>query len=262
MPPVEPGLYVNHIDSLRVPTQRTLKPTSKMHERRIVTLDPKRLSAPDFLDMSNYVNFRLSISSSGADVKFVGNDIYYYQTAIERKVSFPENTHGFLYFVPPPDIPQAPPIASEIRFRITRNSDPSSFATGRDLLYPNALPWRISIVQVARLPRYSGLRHLLLQDGLTTSPILDHCTALVDGRRRFGTDGRTIYSLGQLFNVDFAAARPSFFFASGESIYPIEPVIWGERRVRMNRGKKTVSPFSGELVKAVSRLRCTLTNLT
>lgn len=61
---------------------------------------------------------------------------------------FPPNTCGFFYFVPAPH--QSVQLTSGVRFRVTRDNDPSSFAEGSDLLFLDHSPWRIPLANLAR----------------------------------------------------------------------------------------------------------------
>ena len=56
---------------------------------------------------------------------------------------FPSGTQGFLYVCQPPI--WASVYAASLRFRITRNPDPTSFDTGHDLRY-YGLPWAVPLI--------------------------------------------------------------------------------------------------------------------
>lgn len=101
-------------------------------------------------------------------------------------IPFPEGTRGFLYYLPPgseslttdrddtgrtsdielspfESVEHDPDAVGRVLFRITDNTDPSSFAAGRDLMQPGGItPWYA-------VPRKgSGAWRLLLRDGLVT----------------------------------------------------------------------------------------------
>ena len=89
--------------------------------------------------------------------------------------------HGFLYYYVPPN---GSPLAGELRFRVTPTRDPSSFATGSDLLTDLAIPWRYPLYKMVHRPSYQALIALLLQDGLVSRRTLDLVTAAVAPLRR------------------------------------------------------------------------------
>ncbi|KAI0707235.1 hypothetical protein C8Q76DRAFT_147606 [Earliella scabrosa] len=63
---------------------------------------------------------------------------------------FPVNTRGFLYLNKHPKIP----MASSLRFRLTQNPDPRSFAQGIDLQTDYGTPWQIPLLALATQPRF------------------------------------------------------------------------------------------------------------
>lgn len=212
--------------------------------RRVIqSLDPTRLSQSDFIDLNLskmlHVSTTVSIRHphSQADSKLPTFSIAF-NTNDEKHRSFPADTRGFFYFVPAPH--PSVHLASEVRFRITRDHDPSSFQGGSDLLLPNMTPWRIPLVVLARRSRYSGLRHLLLQDGLTTTLSLSHCAAL---GYSIGPKSHVIHSLGQLFALNFHENRCTVHLASADSLHKFQYHFFGERR---GRGVSRVRPYAGK----------------
>jgi hypothetical protein len=116
---------------------------------------------------------------------------------------FPHDCRGFFYYHLPSDLPR---IAAEIRFRKTSGSDPSSFAAGSDLMLPNGIPWRIPLLMIVTsdTAKYAALRDMLLNDRLISPMFLNKCM----GRYRklpIKTSSTLLYSLGQLFHLDFSS---------------------------------------------------------
>lgn len=183
---------------------------------------PRSLSV--ILILRQTPNYRLSVSPSIRMMK-----------SIDHFLRIPGD---FFYFVPAPH--PSVHLASEVRFRITRDHDPSSFQGGSDLLLPNMTPWRIPLVVLARRSRYSGLRHLLLQDGLTTTLSLSHCAAL---GYSIGPKSHVIHSLGQLFALNFHENRCTVHLASADSLHKFQYHFFGEQR---GRGVSRVRPYAGK----------------
>lgn len=112
------------------------------------------------------------------------------------QLPFPPNTGGFLYFHRPP--PGAPDLAGDIRFRVTNDPDPASFAAGHDLqLY--GVPWTKALAPWAGAVR--GFESMLLDDGLIMPKQLDRLRMLTKGAGRAQIRG-AIYAYKQPFTID------------------------------------------------------------
>ncbi|EIM83388.1 uncharacterized protein STEHIDRAFT_159969 [Stereum hirsutum FP-91666 SS1] len=158
------------------------KPTTQPHKRApngirvIQTLDQSRLKPSDFQDISGLKSFYLSTTFDNEGLSQKWEMRYTHYTTHGKpprkfEVPFPEGTHGFLYYRPtnllsptrntqPSDGP-----AGQVYFRITKDNDPASFASGRDLMQRNGdVPWYI--VPKAKT---TALWRLLLKDGLVTA---------------------------------------------------------------------------------------------
>lgn len=205
--------------------------------RTIRTLDSTRLSRSDFVDISNTIKVRIYDSGShskGETPRYVEVS---FRTTGRNGQCFPADTRGFYYFVPAPHT--AVQLASEVRFRVTTDDDPSSFAKGNDLLNPDLTPWRIPLVTLARVSRYLVLRTLLLRDGLTTPSTLDHCAALAHSIQ---PQGKIIHSLGQLFSLKFQDTTAMFHFATADSMHRI---CWRIAQVCQVKPSKVIVPYAG-----------------
>ena len=186
-----------------------------MHRARVIkTLDSSRLSRSDFLDFSN----RKVLSIYSENIPSESKSLFrFLRQSGGQVLPFPAGTQGFLYFRPQPSRRW---FASEVRFRMTRDESPSSFASGRDLNFPDFTPWCLPIVTIALNSTHSGLRHLLLRDGLIGDSILEQCATLQSKRNaRLKTGGRLIHSFGQLFSFNFQSERPEFLFLTADGIY-------------------------------------------
>lgn len=168
---------------------------------------------------------------------------------------FPEGTQGFLYCVPPPH--PSLQFASEIRFRITRGQDPSLFAEGQDLRTSDFVPWCIPLASVARFPMYSGLRHLLLQDGFTNHSILERLGALI-GNRNLYHASHLVHCFGQPLAFDFTKTNEGLCCLqsiSADAFHQLS-ILRLFRDNRKNLGKWGEAPYAGELMQSVMSAVC------
>lgn len=136
--------------------------------------------------------------------------------------TLPLSTSGFFYLRRPPA--GAPATACSLRFRVTRISDPSSFADGEDLRSAvTSLPWELPLAspdpECRNLLKHNLFRYVLSKDAAVPAEVLQRCFDLAatinadsDGghmdaeRRRDLNEGPTplIYAFGQPFFLDFA----------------------------------------------------------
>lgn len=175
----------------------------------IHTLDPSRLQAADFVDLSDikYPRIRASLPN---DNSYYGSNCFSTAYSYEHKgTPFPSGSHGFLYYHVP--MSNVPPMAGEVRFRLTSRDDPALFLSGVDLIKPNGMPWSIPLLRAApKVTRYRCLCQMLVNDGLITPALLEKCDTMISGAET-SSRSRFIHSLGQLFDVDFHTAEMAFF---------------------------------------------------
>ncbi|KAG6895176.1 hypothetical protein C0992_002759, partial [Termitomyces sp. T32_za158] len=132
----------------------------------IRTLDPEHLQIGDFVDFSGLKG--RTICAGLKNGRQIGGKIYYNH----KRSSFPLNTQGFLYYH---QYPHLPPTTGEIRFRVTKSSDPSYFRNGTDLMaFDGVLPW--SIPPFRLLVSHAPLKELLAQDYNIPAEILNFKT--------------------------------------------------------------------------------------
>lgn len=93
-----------------------------------------------------------------------------------------------------------PLIASSIRFRCTKSSDPASFEQGEDPHTPTGLPWQINMQYILR---NSQIQDYLLQAGIMTATQMSQCRRILEspGRKLFSRS--TLYRPDQLFLAKF-----------------------------------------------------------
>ena len=153
------------------PDSPQLRGTQRQHRPLIVrTLDRTKLTPRDYIDISRIARPRITFAPLSPAPHEDSNLPHVQINAGPLNEGFPPNTAGFLYYHVPP---YSPPLAGEVRFRITPSSDPASFAAGSDLLMENGLPWRILLLYMAAKDSFGGLCATLLRDQLVTPQLLD-----------------------------------------------------------------------------------------
>jgi hypothetical protein len=142
----------------------------------------------------------------------------------QRYLSFPSDTKAFLYYF---TTPEKPPMAGELRLRVTSSDDPASFESGSDLLKPNGQPWSRPLYVVSRF--YTPLYEKLREERL----VPDDLDAVLSTFPRISLSRQFLYTLNDTFIVDFGASfqRLTVFTEQG-----MEELIFArlfiERRLR------------------------------
>ncbi len=131
---------------------------------------------------------------------------------------FPVNTRGFFYFFRHPRIP----MASALRFRLTQNPDPHAFAKGNDLLTEFGTPWQISLLAIAKSPRYSILREILLRDRFVTNQLLTRCEEMMAPRFKYaiGPWNQLVFETLEPFYLDLSKPTNGIVLVGMENLYP------------------------------------------
>ncbi|KAJ6518572.1 hypothetical protein DFH09DRAFT_1098400 [Mycena vulgaris] len=121
-------------------------------KRPVSTLDPSRIIRADHLDLSQRGEVAIQLACSLRS----GRLVYTYATpgGPTRRIGFPHGTRGFLYYHH--SDPPAGPLEGCLRFRITSDNSPASFAHGQDFLGRSGLPWKILLAKLFR--RASAIR--------------------------------------------------------------------------------------------------------
>ncbi|KZT28293.1 hypothetical protein NEOLEDRAFT_1129671 [Neolentinus lepideus HHB14362 ss-1] len=162
-------------------------------------LDPRHLSTKDFVVISGYTR-RRTVFSEKPFVDFA------YRRPLskgEHYTPFPSDAQGFFYWHLEPN---APPLAGQLRFRITNSPDSAAFSDGRDLQLPDGGVWSISIFCISRYLCYAGIQLQLLSEKLVTRKLLKTAlTATSRGGSRPGRGSLMIWKFGQPFPVRLEA---------------------------------------------------------
>ncbi|KAJ7082629.1 hypothetical protein B0H15DRAFT_952345 [Mycena belliarum] len=144
-------------------------PRFQRHRRLVSTLDPSLITPADYMDLSGRSEF---IFHSGAGDSEGLRRLLYYVKRKDQYIPFPDDTHGFIYYCSQPHIN---PMAGSVRFRVTQDNAPSSFARGHDLLTVDGAPWQMILPQIACRPSWAWIASHLLRDGLVTDDLLSRC---------------------------------------------------------------------------------------
>ncbi|TFK52151.1 hypothetical protein OE88DRAFT_1807115 [Heliocybe sulcata] len=174
------------------------------------TLNQTRLDVEDFVDLAGRT--RKTVRFPVAPEEPMDDMSYFtlrHKGGINR-IPFPPDSHGFLYWYLEPD---APHLSGQVRFRTTTSSDPATFSSGRDLQLPDGGTWHISLFEIARGSKYSGLRAQLLSEELVSAKVLDtalNISALRGAKIHHPATGSLlIWLFGQKFLVDLRSIMVS-----------------------------------------------------
>ncbi|RPD67567.1 hypothetical protein L226DRAFT_139531 [Lentinus tigrinus ALCF2SS1-7] len=190
------------------------------------TLDPTKLTPEDYVKPRYHLNATLLVydqlriqvysrySNGSADLDFPGSP----QPPSNRPLDKPPG--GFLYYH---QYPHAPPLAGELRFRITPSNDPGSFPFGVDLMTERGGPWCLHLPQIAKRKTCAVLRHLLtVVDGTVSQQLMDLARANHHSEF-FQTNGNTtgsgwLHSFGQPFYIDLHRKDHAFVLIGKDHI--------------------------------------------
>ncbi|TFY77786.1 hypothetical protein EWM64_g6230 [Hericium alpestre] len=95
----------------------------------------------------------------------------------------------------------------KIRFRVTEDSNPASFARGHDLLFDKGYMWYLPVAVVAARASTDVLLRLLVHDGFVDSQVISDLRNSNMSRVRVR---RSIGSLSEPFVVDFTKCKLAF----------------------------------------------------
>ena len=139
-----------------LPTVSSTSMCTELHHE-ISTLDPKCLKRADYIDVSNYDQISIHLSSapypalppgtfrsmpSSCRIEYKPPVVATPTGILFSSSTFPLGTSGFLYFYTPNGLI----IGSELRFWITSSDDPHAFKDGQDLIAPDGTIWRIPLL--------------------------------------------------------------------------------------------------------------------
>jgi hypothetical protein len=226
--------------------------TARSVRRRILkTLDPSRLRKSDFMDLSSRQLLKLTVIPRKAGTPIDKRPFVTFYHKQRLGIPFPSGTHGFLYYHTPPS--HAPATAGELRFRVTRGSNSTSFSSGIDLLLPNGLPWCISLLRIAQgantknegFCQYQFIRRILVDDGLVTPALLKMCAEMVDRAEcPVRVSSIIIHSLGQLFPVNFHTDSMSFVALHNDGCQGIK---FQKLFLEQSKGRRAI-PYHGKWI--------------
>lgn len=186
------------------------------------------MTASDFMDLSG--KHQASIATPHAPIGksrkrgFICYDNCPPCLTSSQFLPFPPGTRGFLHYYSPEDVP---PMAGEIRFRVTTGPDVSSFDDGSDLLVPDGVPWKVPLMSLTKgsrgaKRRYDELQKLLLSDKLVTPELLTQCSHSLDAAPRLPKPRSIIiHSIHQFIPVSFRTPGLSVYLISKDTLHPV-----------------------------------------
>ncbi|KZT30086.1 hypothetical protein NEOLEDRAFT_1174423 [Neolentinus lepideus HHB14362 ss-1] len=217
------GKAKTSIDEVLEPAQTDVK--VRRPRRKLRTLNPERLSAQEFINLSGKKQPVIRSPTTGlrASPRYTQ----------KGDAFFPADTRGFFYWHIEPG---APALTGQVRFRITVSSDPETFSAGKDLRLPDGDVWALTVFDIARYKSHSLFQDALLSDGLVTEDILDMATGIQSGP--VGTS-RTVWRFGQTFLVRFEHHKTTIWGVSNSGADKM--ILDGLFLSRPHRGK----PYRG-----------------
>lgn len=214
LPSVSSAGYISH-PSVKRPSNR-LKYT-------ITNLDPTRIRSGDFVDISGQVTtsplYRPEGGATTLNIPYVPNP---WLISRDKRPNFPLGTHGFFYIHC--EDPSHPGTA-QLRFRVTRDSHPDSFALGHDLTSCNGLPWARPLPILTR--SRPELLPLLISQGLVDQGVVPTWQTLRRTTRR-----PIIHRLGEAFHLKFSSSRHmGLWVAEKEHLHdlPVRDIVQDSR---------------------------------
>ncbi len=177
--------------------------------RVISTLCPKRLQPSDYIDLSGLSRPIITLPCGRTVFQRGFNQS-------DRKVRFPPNKRGFLYYHTPP---KAPPFVGELRFRCANSLE--DFPNSKDLLSTDKFkPWSIPLSAMATQTTYLNLREQLMLDDLASQTTLDTWVTAktLYQKHHPGPKYPIIYYFRQPFLFHFDSTRLTFYTATKDRI--------------------------------------------
>jgi hypothetical protein len=138
--------------------------------------------------------------------------------------------------------PEQPPIAGQLRFRITSNDDHASFESGSDLLLPNGVPWLLPLYTLSKyyLPLYEKLR----EDRLVSDD-LDTALSTLPAKRTHYNMKLPLYTLNDTFILDFSCRLLRFSVVTEQGMEALQI----ERTFIDSRVMFDLAPYTGAYTK-------------
>ncbi|KAJ6506214.1 hypothetical protein C8R47DRAFT_1101595 [Mycena vitilis] len=181
---------------------------TKRAVRWITTLDPRKLTAKDYIDrMAVNLPVELMMSRRPVTEPRMRCEHFNFQYAHCYTLPGPARLSGFFHY----HVPYASQLLSGgLRFRCVKTPDPSAFEAGHDLLDRFGLPWHISLARMIARVRFTPYFDQVVHDGLLTELQLRKARRLLmynPEREKNGSPNQPhlVYAVDQPFAIDFIA---------------------------------------------------------
>lgn len=192
----------------------------RLNGRELYTLNPQEFirKGQEWLDLAKVAHPTIRIFSPNQDTFRPVQLPYATKSGENTRSPWPSDAKGFLYYARPPG---APPIASEVRFRLTPVNDPKAFDHGEDLHLSDERPWRRPIYSIATNSVLGPLYDKLRQEGLV-SPELDKALKALPKLSIMYSRCQIVHSLSDTFKLDLSSDWHTLFAISEKGIAPIQ----------------------------------------
>ena len=211
----------------------------RLNHRDLYTLNPHDFirKGQEWLDLSTISHPTIRIFSPNQDTFRPVQLPYAMKSGENTRDPWPSNAKGFLYYFCPSG---APPIASEVRLRLTPVNDPKAFEQGEDLHLSNGQPWRRPIYSIATNSVLGPLYDKLRQEGLVSSK-LDKALKALPKLTFMYSRCQIIHTLTDTFILDLSSDWHTLVAISEKGIAPIH-ILRQFRDFRLD-----VTPYKGAL---------------
>ncbi|KAJ7082626.1 hypothetical protein B0H15DRAFT_852158 [Mycena belliarum] len=172
-----------------------IEPPRAALKHLVSTLNPSLITPADYMDLSGRFGFIFDPGSEGS------RRVLRYAVRKPLYIPFPDDTHGFVYYHSQPHIS---PLAGSVRFRVTQDNAPSSFAHGHDLLSPSGAPWQTLLPQIACRPTFKWLASYLIRDGLVAEELLSRCRDVFRERASIHPN-KILFTFDSSFLIDLSS---------------------------------------------------------
>lgn len=210
-------------------------PGSREENRRIITnLSLSHLTRQDQLDFGSMYKPRIHfLDKTGRTYQWA--DLAF-KTEVRLRQPWPSESRGFLYYHEDSHLP----LRGELRFRVSPDGNP---AKGHDVLLPSGRPWSLVLLQIATVPKYSGLRNLLISNGLVSKSLVTKCQNLAS---KAGVGNRIaqcsfIHTLDDEFSGGFQQSSINLAVCSSGAVRKLQI----RNFLRDSRSDITDYPYSG-----------------
>ena len=222
--------------TISLPSPSQQKSTTGPKVPRLSTLSPAKLTATDYIDISNHCRPSADLPTGRISLWYGGQK------------PFPPDTKGFLYFHKSDD-----PLFGSLRFRVVADSDPALFENGTDLFQESrGRPWEVPLLYLKHQPRFASVYETLRLEGLVPDDVDVRASAmgeLIEEVQRRHVK-QVLPSITSEFYMDVRKDTLNLLVGVDEGVRRLSHQFWTLRRRRVPKN------WSGAFIFPWCRLSC------